>query len=374
MAARVEPRRAARLSTPLSVTTLLLFPALFSSDGGIERILRLYLKATCELAGTEDRVELIVLNDHALPADKLAPFATSALARGPVACGRKKLVCAWQALSRARRIDRLICGHINLIGLARLAQRLSRKLEVWLVAHGTEVWRGFSAAEQEALRAATGILCVSDYTRRELAARCPGLDATRLHVQPNALDPQFEAPLAGHVTKSGAILTVSRLCRDDAYKGIDDLIRAVPTIRQNIPQARLTVIGDGDDRERLEALAQELAPGAVTFAGRVTDRQLREALATCELFALPSRGEGFGLVYLEAMAHGKPCLAVAAAGAPEVVDPRSGVLAQPGNAADIAAHASAALARSWDSSAIRARAMEFAYPRFKARLGHALAA
>lgn len=356
------------------MTTLLLFPALFSSDGGIERILRLYLKATCELTPAGGRVELIALNDASLPADRLAPFATTALVANSVACGRNKLACAWQVLRRARRVDRVICGHINLLGLARLAQRLSRRLEVWLVAHGTEVWRTFSAAEQEALRAATGILCVSDYTRRELAARCPGIDPARLRVQPNALDPQFEVPLAEHATTPGAILTVSRLCRDDAYKGIDDLIRALPAIREKIPHASLTVIGDGNDRARLEALTSDLAPGAVTFAGRVSDAELREAFATCQLFALPSRGEGFGLVYLEAMAHGKPCLAVAAAGAPEVVDTRSGVVAQPGDIADIAAHASAALSRSWDAEAVRGRAAEFSYPGFKARLSHALAA
>lgn len=356
------------------MTTLLLFPALFSSDGGIERILRLYLKATCELASPLDRVELIALNDVTLPADRLAPFATPALAADPIACGRNKLACAWRVLRRARRVDRVICGHVNLLGLARLAQRLSRRLEVWLVAHGTEVWRAFSAAEQAALRAATGILCVSDYTRRELANRCPGLDPTRLHVQPNALDPQFEAPLAAQAATPGLILTISRLCRDDAYKGIDDLIRALPLIRDKVPHARLTVIGDGDDRARLEATARDLAPGAVSFAGRVSDAALREALAACQLFALPSRGEGFGLVYLEAMAHGKPCLAVAAAGAPEVVDARSGVVALPGDVADIADHAAAALARSWDEAALRARAAEFSYSRFKARLSHALAA
>lgn len=356
------------------MNTLLLLPALFSSDGGIERILRLYLKAACELTPAGDRVELIALNDAAFPAGRLAPFATAALATPPIACGRKKLACAWHVLRRARRVDRVICGHINLLGLARLAQRLSRRLEVWLVAHGTEVWRAFSAAEQEALRAATGILCVSDYTRRELAARCPGIDPGRLRVQPNALDPQFEAPLAARAGAPGAILTVSRLCRDDAYKGIDDLIRALPAIREKIPHACLTVIGDGDDRARLEALARDLAPGAVTFAGRVSDAALREAFNTCQLFALPSRGEGFGLVYIEAMVHGKPCLAVAAAGAPEVVDVRSGVIARPGDIADIAAQASAALSRPWNTGALHDRAAEFSYSRFKARLSHALAA
>lgn len=356
------------------MNTLLLLPALFSSDGGIERILRLYVKAVGELTPAGGRVELIALNDTELTSERLAPFATPALTSRPIACGRNKLACAWHVLRLARRVDRVICGHINLLRLARLAQRLSRRLEVWLVAHGTEVWRTFSAAEQEALRAATGILCVSDYTRRELAARCPGIEAARLRVQPNALDPQFEAPLGARTAIPGLILAVSRLHRDDAYKGIDDLIRAMPAIREKVPHARLTVVGDGNDRARLEALARELAPGAVEFTGRISDAALRDAFTSCQLFALPSRGEGFGLVYLEAMAHGRPCLAVAAGGAPEVVDTRSGVVAKPGDVTDLAACATTALGRTWDTAAIRARADEFSYPRFKAQLSHALAA
>ena len=129
-------------------------------------------------------------------------------------------------------------------------------------------------------------------------------------VQPNALDPQFEAGVTPTpALEPGVILAVSRLVTADSYKGVDHLIAAIPAIRAAVSGARLRVIGDGNDRPRLEALAAEQPPGGVEFMGRVSDRALREHLASCQLFALPSRSEGFGLVYLEAMANGKPCIA-----------------------------------------------------------------
>jgi glycosyltransferase involved in cell wall biosynthesis len=90
-------------------------------------------------------------------------------------------------------------------------------------------------------------------------------------------------------------------------------------------------VGEGPDRKRLERLAvKEGVSGQVRFAGRVPDEELPAYYETCDLFALPSTEEGFGIVYLEAMSHGKPCIGARAAAAPEViVDGQTGLLALP---------------------------------------------
>lgn len=355
--------------------TLLLCPALFATHGGIERILRLYLKALCELATPRDRIALAVLNDTAIAPDQLSPFATSAL--GPILAGRrKKAVFALRTLMLARHADRIVCGHVNFLPLLRLARLVNRRVRRYLIAHGIEVWRPFSASESATLAGLERILCVSDFTRREMLRQLPGIEPQRLVLQPNALDPQFSiAPAAAGAAAPGLILTVARLSLAESYKGIDHLIEALPAIRAAVPHAHLRIVGDGDARPGLEALAKTRGVAdAVAFCGRVSDEELRAHLGACQLFALPSRGEGFGLVYLEALAHGKPCLAADAGGAPEVIDSSSGILVPFGNPAALAAGCIAALGRSWDPAALHARAEMFSFPNFRARLATLLPA
>jgi glycosyltransferase involved in cell wall biosynthesis len=96
-----------------------------------------------------------------------------------------------------------------------------------------------------------------------------------------------------------------------------------PAVRQACPAAQLVVIGDGDDRARLEARVNDAGLSAtIQFAGLVSQNELREHLESAQVFVLPSEGEGFGIVFLEAMRAARPCIAAAGA-AEEIV--RDGV-------------------------------------------------
>jgi glycosyltransferase involved in cell wall biosynthesis len=163
------------------------------------------------------------------------------------------------------------------------------------------------------------------------------------------------------------ILTISRLTYSDRYKGVDHLIQAMPAIREKIPGARLRVIGRGDDLPRLQKLATPLGD-AVQFLGYVSDETIKSEIAAARIFALPSEREGFGLVYLEAMAQGKPCVGAHAGGAPEVIDAASGLLIPFGDVPALASACVDALTRKWSVDAIRARAAEFSYANFRNRL------
>jgi phosphatidylinositol alpha-1,6-mannosyltransferase len=358
------------------VKTLLLSPELFRADGGIARIMRLYLKALCESASPGDEVRSLTLNDAAESDPRLARYSTAAL-KEAIGCDGRKFSFARRALQFAATSDRAICGHLHQLPVLWLARLFNRRLQYSVVVHGIEVWRPYSAAETRALRGATRIFCVSEYTRRQLRRFCPTLDPTRLVVVPNSLDPHlFDA--GGPVTTTARnygprLLTVSRLSFADSYKGIDTLIEALPMIRRHHPGTRLHVVGGGDDRARLEALAQRLGVAlAVEFAGIVGDDALRAEYAACDLFALPSRKEGFGLVFLEAMTHGKPCVGARAGGIPEVVNDRVGALAEYGNIPDIAAAVSDLLRHPRDPAVVRDHAASFGFPAFQQRLGAAL--
>ncbi len=355
--------------------TLLLCPELFAREGGIQRILRLYLKALCDSAGDDDEVRLLVLNDSELPPGPLRGYANDRLTRRR-ACDRHKLRFTRAALQLSAGVERVICGHLGQLPVAWAARRLRPRLDYILVAHGIEVWRPYSWIERMALRDARRILCVSDHTRREMQGRI-ALPESRFAVVPNALDPYLLVSLTDRTVPPGAmdpvILTVARLDDAERYKGVDHLISAMPAIRQALPATRLRVIGSGSDLPRLQGLAAGLGLGdVVQFAGGVDDDRLREAYQACTLFALPSRSEGFGIVFLEAMAQGKPCLGARAAATPEVIDEASGVLVEYGNVAEIARQAVGALQHHWHSGQIRQRAAQFSYPLFAQRLRQAL--
>jgi glycosyltransferase involved in cell wall biosynthesis len=354
---------------------LLLSPELFLAEGGIARIMRLYLKALCELAGPTGRVDSIVLNDLPERDERLARYADGRLGEH-IGCARNKMRFIRETVRLGCRADVLICGHLHHLALARLAKVFNPRLEYYLVAHGIEVWRPYSWFEQRAMLGARRILCVSEYTRRQILRFNPALPPERTVVVSNTLDPYFSANSTspfGTAFAHPLILTVSRLLSTDTYKGVDTLIEALPLVRREFPFAHLRVVGGGDDLPRLQALAGKLGvASAVHFTGAIDDVALRHEYAACDLFALPSRKEGFGLVFLEAMTYGKPCIGARAGGVPEVINDTVGQLAEYGNIPDLAAAVADVVRHPRDSEVVRRHASSFAFPAFQRRLAAAL--
>lgn len=353
------------------MNTLLLAPELFTTDSGIPRILRLYLKAMCDLSGPDDRVCFVTLNDVSIDSADLRPYSKSGTLDQWEACGREKMrfVLATRKLSAGTKL--IICGHVAQLPVAWLCSLLRPGLRYALVAHGIEVWRPFTFLERRALKGAWRVFCVSDFTRRELT-KSVNLDPSRVVVLPNTLDPELtpDGIDSFNITVTQpVILAVSRLSASDRYKGIDHLIEAMPAILKAAPATKLRIVGRGDDIHRLQNLSREhRVDHAVEFAGYVDDRQLRHEFHRCTMFALPSEKEGFGLVYLEAMAYGKPCVGANAGGTPEVISPEAGMLVQYGNVPALAGACIAALEKTWDANVIRECARRFSYPTFRDNL------
>jgi len=351
------------------MNTLLLAPEIFTTDSGIPRMLRLYLKALCEIAGQKSEVRFVSLNDAAIEPAQLNLYSGPALSKWSL-CNRGKLKFVRETMRLSRGAGLIICGHVAQLPVAWVASWFRPGLRTFLIAHGIEVWRPFTFLERIALRNTHRILCVSDFTRREILKHIK-IDASRLVVIPNALDPALEHKhdKAMQGNSSPVILSVSRLSSADRYKGIDHLIAAMPTILQARPGTKLRIVGRGDDLPRLQNLVQEnKIADAVEFVGFVSDEQLRNEFSQCTCFALPSQKEGFGLVYLEAMTHGKPCVAANAGGAPEVINSDSGLIVPYGDISAIANACMQILAKKWDASVIRTCAQVFSYSRFKDRL------
>ncbi len=356
--------------------TLLLSPELFLADGGIARIMRLYLKSLCALAGAGDRVDYIALNDQPGPDPRIARYANGCLG-AQLGCRRSKLQFTRRALRFSLRADRVICGHLHQLPVVWLASLLKPRLEYFIVAHGIDVWRPYSFLERLCLLRATRILCVSEYTRRQMLRFCRDLDPAKLLVLPNTLDPYFAPVDTAAPTIASArhprLLTVSRIATTDTYKGVDTVIEAMPLVLREFPSATLRIVGGGDDLPRLRELARNHhVADAVEFTGIINDDELRAEYQACDIFALPSRKEGFGLVFLEAMTYGKACLGARAGGVPEVIHDDVGALVEYGNIPDIAAAVSDLVRHPRVTETVRRHADSFAFPAFTRRLAAAL--
>jgi phosphatidylinositol alpha-1,6-mannosyltransferase len=143
----------------------------------------------------------------------------------------------------------------------------------------------------------------------------------------------------------------------------------MPAVRSRISDARLRIVGRGDGMPGLQSLARKLdLNSSVEFAGYRNDAELSKEFDDCRLFALPSQKEGFGLVYLEAMAHGRPCLGARSGGVPEVITADTGMLVNYGDVEGIAEAIVSALGRNWAIEHLLERARMFSYPIFRERL------
>jgi phosphatidylinositol alpha-1,6-mannosyltransferase len=234
------------------------------------------------------------------------------------------------ALRAAGRKPALVIAlHPHLAPIVWTMRARSRKFQSIVFTLGVEVWQPLGWPRGAALRRADLVIGPSADTVQHLISEqriLPG-KAQRL---PWGLDPEFEARVAaaaplspppGFPRTGRVILTVGRWDPAERYKGADTLIAALPRVLKAAPDTSLVLVGDGDDRQRLEDIARDLRVSEHTyFLCGLSPDQLFACYAHCDIFALPSRGEGFGLVFLEAMACGKPVIGGAHGGIPDIVE------------------------------------------------------
>jgi phosphatidylinositol alpha-1,6-mannosyltransferase len=217
-----------------------------------------------------------------------------------------------------------VIGHIGQAPVAWVLQQLGLLRSYILVLHGIEAWKKVAWLNHRAARDASCVVATTRYTAQEFCKH-NGVQPDRLRIIPLAVaEEQIE--LTGHGWEGSgnlSILTVGRLWRAERYKGVDTLLEALEKVQNDGARVRLTVVGDGDDLPRLKELASRLGlDRRVTFLGIVSDAKLWQLYQECDVFAMTSRGEGFGIVFLEAMGHGKPCIGGNHGGTPEVIDHR----------------------------------------------------
>src|SRR5581483_1941350 len=269
------------------------------------------------------------------------------------------------------------CAHINLMPVAALIAR-ARRIPLVLAIYGIDAWqRPASRLATASLRAADLVISISQITLDRFRAWSGGPGAAA--VVPNAIRPQCYGPgpkAADLVERHGlagrkVIMTLGRMSPTERYKGFDEVIGVLPRLRAAEPGIVYLAAGDGDDRPRLEAEARQAGVAdIVIFPGRIPDARKADYYRLADAYVMPSSGEGFGFVVLEALACGVPVVASAADGTREaVLDGTLGAVVDPGDPAALQTAIQTALRQPKRVP----RGLEFfSFEIFAARLGLAL--
>jgi len=286
---------------------------------------------------------------------------------------RGKTLAALEALTKRHRSGTLLVWHLQLLKLAPLIAGSAASVVVFL--HGIEAWRRQDSVTRWALRRVNLFLSNSDHTWERFADFNPAFRETpheTVHLGAGmSLETRPPAPATTPIA-----LMLGRMMRSEDYKGHRQMIEAWPRVLEMSPGAELWIAGDGDLRPDLEQLARSLR--GVRFFGQITEEQKQDLLARCRCLAMPSRGEGFGLVYLEAMRMGRPCLVSDRDAGREVVNPpEAGLAANPDDPPQLAEATARLLTAGpeWDQFSSKARRRyesQFTAQHFRQRLNEAL--
>ncbi|MBF0625404.1 MAG: glycosyltransferase family 4 protein [Magnetococcales bacterium] len=290
---------------------------------------------------------------------------------GPRGLGKGAFLAAALRAGLAARPTLILCGHVNLVPPARLLGALTGA-PVVLLCYGIEVWQPADWLARRALTGLAAFVAISQVTVRRLQA-WSGLPDHMARLLPNALHPEDyrlgDKPdhllqRYGLSDQNKVVMTFGRLVSRKRAKGFDEILEILP----RLPEVVYLIAGDGPDRPRLETRVRELGlAGRVVFTGRLAEAEKADHYLLADLYAMPSRGEGFGFVLLEAMACGIPVLGSRVDGTREALrDGLLGPLVDPDDAPALLAAVREGLERP---RGIPAGLEHFCFDRFVERVG-----
>lgn len=282
-------------------------------------------------------------------------------------------------LVRWRSFDLVICGHINLLPVAYLASMLTGKPIIMFV-YGVDVWHPpESRLARALLKKVSMFVSISNVTKEKML-EWSGLDRERVVLLPNAIHLEKyrqavknerlldQYGLAG----KKVLMTLGRMAAEERYKGFDEVIEVLPELVMDDPDIAYLVVGDGSDRPRLQDKVARLGlEDRVVFTGFIPESEKADHFRLADAYVMPSYGEGFGFVFLEALACGIPVVASSVDGGREAVrEGLLGELVRPDDPAEL----KRAIRRALDKpKGIPPGIDYFSFPNFKNRLSNILA-
>lgn len=320
---------------------LLWVPGIREGSGGIQNFCRDLIDALAE-AKPYQRIHVVIKNDRPENKDPLFNERvtwTSSSSAPPFTRSAAFSILGTSAVLREKP-SLIICCHVNFLSVVSpLARLTATPYAVFM--YGIDVWTRLPALTRMGLHNADKVLSISRYTT-EVATVAQDLQSRPIEHFPctfnterYVIGPKPEELLQkyGLTRDQTILLTISRLALSERYKGHEQVLLALPEVRKQIPNVRYLIGGTGDYAETLQAKAKEIGvDDLVIFAGFIPNSELCAHYQLCDMFIMPSQREGFGIVFLEAMACGKPVIAGNRDGSVDALDGgRLGVLVDPLN-------------------------------------------
>jgi glycosyltransferase involved in cell wall biosynthesis len=280
---------------------------IYGGHGGIA----LYNREVISALASHPDVEEIVVLPRVIFHDQLETIPPKVRFDAGAAAGRVAFI---RALGRARRsgpFDLVICAHVNLLPIARLVTKAPL-----LFVYGIEAWKPLRDRISNRLVAgARGVVAISDVTRD----RFEGWShyAGPMHILPNSIHAEAygirpkNEELMARLGLQGrrVLLTLGRVVAAERYKGFDEVLEVLPDVARVFDNVTYVIAGGGNDLPRLARKAAQLGVAdRVVFAGFIREEEKADIYNLADVYVMPSRGEGFGFVFLEAVACGVPAI------------------------------------------------------------------
>jgi len=316
----------------------------FESMGGIEKFNRAFLFG---LSTLENQGKCLVDAASMYDSHSEEKYYSSANYR---VYKKQKKKFVFNEILKAGKYQEIILGHINLAIFGLLIKILFPRIKVYLIAHGIEVWSKLSGLKKEILKRVDIVLAVSNFTKDKLI-EVNNVDKHKIQLFHNTLDPHFVFPIDfnrpeylkeryGINEEDKIIFTLTRLAFTEKYKGYDKVIEVLPKVIESIPNIKYLIAGKPDERERarlLKIIDDNKLQNHVLLVGFVADEEVSDHYKLADVFIMPSQKEGFGIVFIEAMACGLPVIAGNKDGSVDALqNGKLGTLLNPDNTDEIA--------------------------------------
>lgn len=301
----------------MSKKVLLFTLETFSATGGIQKMCRALAYSLSQIMG-KDTCNFQLWSVYDRQTDIFSDYLEPSCFRG---FGGKRPFFTMRAISMATRADVFIFSHINLAVIGLIIKLINPTCKVWLIAHGIEVWRPLSPIKRYFLRRCDKVICVSNFTKEQIIRRHQ-TPPEICEVLNNMVDPLIKLPMSivkpayllnrYHLKDDQPIIfTLTRLASTEQYKGYELVIEAVSIVKNKYPDIKYILSGkyDVSEQARIQTLIENYnLTNQIILTGFIPDEELADHFMLADLFVLPSKKEGFGIVFIEALACGLPVI------------------------------------------------------------------